>query len=338
MILTNANSMNIIYIWNKFLSLFFTNNVSIILSISIKSLFESRKVLISFIKSYLTYRKKNTKHKIYIIVLSSIEKMYSILKYKKFNKTTQKLFFQNILFSFESKNNSQSLLFTFNSPKFLFLTKKLIENKKTKIKFLVQDLAPISYSLYKTHKILTTGNYFIIFEQYYFIKNLQNNLRLENYFYFIRDHVFKKNRIIYLMFKKSENFNNISKLFCTFKIPKKKIIILVSYKSNFKKFINFLNIMQINVIYLSAFFPKDLIFSKIKMFNSKSEGVLVLKNKISFVNKVLKNIDPREVFLMIYSKKNSLKCMCIYYSDYLSKKCISCNKPEIYLANFKQFR
>nr|UXY87752.1 hypothetical protein CcurKRNrm2_p061 [Cryptomonas curvata] len=333
---TNFSSKYIIYFWNKLLLLFFTNKVSVALSTINKNLILSKKLCILFIRFYLTFRRKNTKYKLYVIVLSSIEKIRSIIKYTSFHKTTRKNFFQVFTFSYKSKTNFPSLLITLNRPSFSLFLEELIEKKKFNFKLLVENLTQDSYSLYRMHNLLKMSNYFVFFEKNHFVNHLEYKSKFGSYFYFISNFVLKEKKMVFLKFCELKNNINILKLYHTFHLNNnKKIIILVSLKSDFKKIISFLNILDINNCSLSYDFPKDVIFRKIKMFNSSSNSLLVIKNNFSFVKKIFTKIDLREVFFISHSNKDLLKYIYFCASDNLLKKNSKFNKNKLYTAKLK---
>ena len=329
---TTINFKSVICIWNKFFLFFFINNINIVLLLATKFLSLKDKFCIIF-KSYLTFRTKDTKFKIYVILLSSIEKLQSIINYKDFQKNIKFFHYQSLFYLNKSRNYFSTFLITFSNSKTFLHIYKMVKKKNMKIKLIIENLRPNLFYLYQINKILKLVKYFIFYEENNFLDFSKNKLKLENYFYFFKTLKFKKNKIVFLNLKKSNIYDNFSKLYFSIKLAKqKKFIILLSMKCNCKKFINFLNILEIKNIFLSNYFPKDLIFKKIKNFNSISEGALILKKNIFFSKKILSKIDLREVFFVSYLKENSMKNICFPVYNYLIKKKNTIKKKKNYFA------
>ena len=329
----NVKSINYMATWTKFISFFFINTINILFIVRIKNLTFKDKIFILFSRLYLTFRKKNITNKVYVILISSIEKFYSVTRYYKIQCKIKKFSSRIFSFSDETKFSTVSFFITFDNSKFLILLKKLIGKKKFKIKIFIENLTTNLYFLNQIHKFLKIANYIIFFEKNYSCNLLENKLYTECSFLFCKYLLLKKKKKIVLNFGKMEKNNNFLKLFLAIKLTeKKKLIIFIPFKCNLKQITNFLNILGLKIIFLSYRFPKDLIFRKIKIFNSSLDSTLILTRSFFFTKKILSKIDLREVFLISCIKNNTFKHFYFGFSEKIHHCINTIQKKNMYFS------
>jgi hypothetical protein len=319
--------------WTKFISIFFVNTINILFIIRIKNLSINDKIFILFNRFFLTFQKKNIIKKVYVILISSIEKVYSIARYYRVDYNIKKFSSRVFSFSDEFKFSAASVFITFDNSKFILLLRKLNEKKKFKIKILIENLTTNLYVLNQINKFLKTVNYIIFFEKNYTCNSLENRLFIKGSFLFCKSIFINKKKKIILNFRNSETNNNFLNLFLAIKpTEKKKVIIFIPFKTNLKQIFNFLNTIGLNIIFLSYDFPKDLIFKKIKIFNSSLNSTLILTKSFFFTKKILSKIDLREVFLISCIKKNKFKYFFIGFSEKIYEQKLQIQKKKIHFS------
>nr|UXY88255.1 hypothetical protein Cry52Nrm2_p064 [Cryptomonas curvata] len=311
----NIKSVNCMAMWTKFISVFFINTINILCIIRITNLTFKDKIFNLFSRFYLTFRKKDITSKVYVILISSIEKFYSVIRYYKIQSKIKKFSSRVFSFSDKFKFSAASFFITFDTSKFLLLIRKIIGKKNFKIKIFIESLTTNLYFLQQTNKFLKIANYIIFFEKNYTCNSLENKLYIECSFLFCKYLFFKKKKKIILNFRKMKTNNDFLKLFLAIKLIEKKLIIFIPFKYNLKQITNFLNILGLKIIFLSYQFPKDLIFRKIKIFNSSLDSTLIITRSFFFTKQILSKIDLREVFLISCIKKKTFKHFYLGFSE-----------------------
>nr|UXY87260.1 hypothetical protein 1634Bnrm2_p060 [Cryptomonas sp.] len=304
----NITKKKSLYTWNKIFFIFFVSAVNFLITFGDENI--SNKVFVLFSNCYLMTRYNNYNENAYILLTSSAENAYGIIR--NINSKSRILDFCHNNLSFFDKTSicSSDFFVAFKSPKTFVYLKKLLKIK-LKLKILFE------YKIYDINFFNQINNmikihYIAIFEKNFFKSLYKHNLCIRNSLWTFQEYYQKKNKknifLNLINFKFKYNFSKFFSIFITKKT--KKFIIVIPAINMFMTIKNYLDEMGIKSVLLYNQFPKDLVLKNIKIFNSKLVNCIVLTKEIFFSNVILSKIDLREIPFVFFFKP--------YLLDYLN--------------------